>query len=58
MEKKTYRIAKYNPNTDKWEDYGRGYSAEDVKAVTKGYKNEGLFYSRKGSKVLYEVRED
>lgn len=54
----TYRIAKYNSKTEKWENYGGGYTEEDVKEITKGYKNNGLFYERKGCKTIYEVVEE
>lgn len=50
-----YRIRKYNPKTDKWENYGGGYTEEDVKQITKGYRYNGLFYERKGSMVIFEV---
>ena len=53
-----YRISKYNPKTKEWENYGGGYTEDDVKLITKGYKNNGLFYERKGSKIIYEVVED
>lgn len=53
-----YKISKYNPKTGEWENYGGGYTMEDVKAITKGYKSNGLFYERKGSKVIFEVVED
>ena len=51
----TYKIKKYDPKTDKWVSYGGGYTKEDVKSITKGYKNNGMFYERKGSKIMYEV---
>lgn len=54
----TYRITRYNPDTNNWEDFGGGYTEEDVKAITKGFKNNGLFYERKNSKVMYEVIAD
>lgn len=55
---KTYRISKYEPKEDKWYSYGGGYTEEDVKAITKGYKSNGLFYERKGTRTMYEVVEE
>ena len=52
-----YRIHKYNPKTKEWENYSGGYTEEDVKMITKCYKNDGLFYTRKRSKVIFEVVE-
>ena len=54
---KTYEIEKYNTTTDNWENLGKGYSEEDVKAITKGYKFTGLFYERKNSLVMFIVKE-
>lgn len=54
----TYRISRYNPDTKDWEDFGGGYTEEDVKVITKGFKNNGLFYERKNSRVMYEVIAD
>lgn len=56
-EEKKYRIEKYNPKEDRWEDLGDGYSKGDVKTITKGFHNEGLFYYRKGSAIVYIVEE-
>lgn len=56
---KTYKIHFYNGN--EWEDFGGGYTIEEVKQFTKGYKaEENLegFYTRKNSKKMYDVRED
>lgn len=54
---KRYKISKYNPKKDRWEDYGGGYTEEDLKVITKGFHNNGLFYERKGSKIIFEVVE-
>ena len=54
---KKYRIEKYNPKEDRWEDLDGEYSKDDVKTITKGFHNEGLFYYRKGSKIVYIVEE-
>lgn len=54
---KRYRIEKYNPKEDRWEDLDGEYSKDDVKTITKGFHNEGLFYYRKGSKIVYIVEE-
>ena len=52
-----YKISKCNPKKDIWEDYGGGYSDEDVKVITKGFHNNGLFYERKNSKIIFVVTE-
>lgn len=54
----TYNVKKYNSKTDKFENFGGGYTEEDVKAITKGYKFNGFFYDRKGTKTFYMVEED
>lgn len=54
----TYKIQKYNPKTDKFENYGGGYSEEDMKVITKGYKFNGQFYERKNSKIFYIVEKE
>lgn len=54
----TYRINVYNSKTNDWDDFGGGYSKDDVKKITKGYRKNGLFYERKGSKKIYEVVEE
>lgn len=38
-------------------NYGGGYSEEDVKSITRGYKFNGVFYDRKGSRWFYVVSE-
>lgn len=55
---KTYTVNKYNAKLDKWENLGSGYTADDVRAITKGYKFNGLFYERKGTMNMFEVTED
>lgn len=50
-----YRIEKYNPRLNNWESFGGGYSEEEVKEITKGYKDNGLFYERQGSRVIFIV---
>lgn len=55
---KTYRITKMDSKTEKETNYGGGYTEEDVKAITKGYKFNGLFYDRKGSNYIYIVEEE
>lgn len=54
----TYKISKYEPKEEKWYDYGGGYSAEDVKQITKGFRQDDIIeelYSRKGSNIMFEV---
>lgn len=53
MEK--YKVEKYNPKTDSFQNLGGGYTEDDVKAITKGYKFNGLFYERKGTETFYIV---
>ena len=53
---KNYSIKKIEIATEKEFDLGSGYTEEDVKQITKGYKNNGLFYERKNGKhiiILY-----
>ncbi len=54
----TYRITKVNYITEKEQNYGGGYTAEDVKSITKGYHFNGCFYNRVGSKYFYIVEEE
>ena len=41
--------------TDKETSYGK-LSEEDIKAVTAGYKFNGLFYERKNGKYIFIVK--
>lgn len=43
----TYKITKYNPDTREWDDFGSGYTKDEVKIITRGFKCNGLFYERK-----------
>lgn len=54
----TYNIVKINCMTEEEQNMGTGYTAEDVKAITKGYKFNGLFYTRTNSKWMFIVEED
>jgi hypothetical protein len=54
----TYNITKIDCNTENEINMGNGYTEEDVKAITKGYTFNGLFYERKNSKWMYIVEED
>lgn len=51
----TFSIKKIEIATGKETDYGSGYSEEDVKQLTKGYTNNGLFYERKNGKCIFIV---
>lgn len=53
----TYEIIKINTDTKEEKNYGKGYSKEDVKAMTKGHVFNGLFYERKNSKFIFIVNE-
>ena len=55
---KKYTITKVNVETKKETDYGCGYTMEDIKDITKGYKYNGMFYERKGSKYIFFVKEN
>lgn len=55
---KKYTITKVNVETKKEADYGGGYTKEDVREITKGYKFNGMFYERKGSKYIFFVSEE
>lgn len=54
---KTYKVTKYSVDGQE-KNYGIGYTEEDVKAITKGYAFDGLFYNRQGSKWFFIVEED
>ena len=54
----TYNIVKINCMTEEEQNMGSGYTMEDVKAITKGYKFNGLFYTRTNSKWMFIVEED
>lgn len=54
----TYRIIKVDSTTEQEQNFGGGYTKEDVQQVVKGYSFNGVFYSRKGSKYFFIVEED
>lgn len=54
----TYRVIKMDSKTEKETNYGGGYTMEDVKAITKGYTFNGLYYDRKGSRYFFIVEEE
>ena len=54
---KNYEIIKIEVETEKETNYGKGYTDEDVKSITKGYKFNGLFYTRENGKYIYIVNE-
>lgn len=53
-----YNVTKIDSKTGNETNLGSGYSEADVKAITKGYTFNGLFYERKNSKWMYIVEED
>ena len=53
--KKYFSIKKIEIATEKEIDFGSGYTEEDVKQMTKGYTNNGLFYERKNGKYIIIV---
>ena len=54
----TFKIEKYNADTKTWENFGGGYTKEEVKQITKGYPFDGLMYSRKNSATFFIVTEE
>jgi hypothetical protein len=50
-----YTITKIDTKTDKEANYGGGHTEQDVKAITRGYTFNGLFYERKGSRYIFIV---
>lgn len=57
---KLFSVKKYNVNGQVI-DYGGGYTIEDVKAITRGYKQDDVLkemYNRVGSKWFFEVVEE
>lgn len=54
---KMFKVTKVEIATGSETNYGCGYNEEDVKAITKGYKFNGLFYERKNGKFIYIVDE-
>ena len=53
-----YKIEKYNPKTDEWENMGNGFTKEDIVHITKGFPFNGMFFTRKNSKIIYIVEEE
>jgi hypothetical protein len=53
---KYYKVIRIELATEKESDYGL-LNEEDVKLVTKGYTNNGLFYERKNGKYIFIVDE-
>lgn len=51
-----YTVVKIDSQTGKEINYGK-CCLNDVKAITKGYTFNGLFYDRKGSKYMFIVTE-
>lgn len=51
-----YNIWKYEPKSNKWIDLGK-YPKNDIKVITKGYKFNGLFYERKNSMIMFDVKK-
>lgn len=52
-----FKVTKVEIATGSETNYGCGYSEEDVKAITKGYTFNGLFYERKNGKFIYIIDE-
>lgn len=52
------KVTKMNAITEETRNYGSGYTEKDVKAMTTGYKFNGLFYERANSPWIIVVEED
>lgn len=52
-----YEVIKVHAKTGKTINYGTYDSMEDVKLICKGYKFNGLFFSRLNSKWFYMINE-
>lgn len=65
MATKTYKVEKYDGKKEKWIDYGKGYTEQDVKDITKGYivdkEMTEMFsqtvYTRKNTITMFLVTE-
>jgi hypothetical protein len=56
-----YRVTKIDSTTGNEIEYGGGYTADDVKAITKGYAQDKTikdFYNRAGSRYFYIVEQE
>ena len=53
---KNYVVEKGNAKTGQWSNYGV-LPEVDVRRLLKGYSNNGLFWERKGSSIIYLVEE-
>lgn len=53
-----YKVTKVDSKTGKETNYGGGYTEEDVKDITRGYKYNGLFYERIGSRYFFMVNDE
>ena len=56
---KNYSVKKIEIATENEINFGSGYTEEEeeVKQITKGYTNNGLFYERKNGKHIIIVEE-
>ena len=52
-----YKVTKINSENGQEVNYGTYTNFDDVKAIVKGYKLNGLFYNRIGSKYFFIVEE-
>lgn len=53
---KLYNVTKININTNEEINYGI-QNEEDMRAITRGYHNNGLFYEKSNSNTMYIVDE-
>lgn len=52
-----YQVTKINSENGEETNYGTYTNKEDVKAITKGYTFNGLFYTRANNKFFFTVEE-
>ena len=64
---KTFKISKFDGRSKKWNDYGGGYSEQDVKLITKGYKvdkeiseclTSSKVYTKRRCLTMFDVTEE
>lgn len=56
IDSKFYKVVKINAKTGKENNLGQ-MSESEMKSATRGYKFNGMFYSKEGSNVMFMVEE-
>ena len=54
----TYKVMRIEIKTEAETNYGGGYTMEDVKAICRGYKDNGLFWERANGKYIFMVEAE